>query len=340
MPTINGFRAPQLALPMLLFGQVLAGSSAVPPAIPVMADQSISSVAACAELDETVVNEVNNDRARNVLGRLAPQLAGRTSFERICGGTILTDIAALLAARGRLAEAETLARHGVETIRREALTNASLLLVPLSILATVQIEERKITAARAVVMEMQALPADSPIHHALVHQLSGRLLAVEKRTAEAVSEYMAAFEAWKQSGSDRKMAACDVLHEMSILSLQDGRLDDALSLVNQALEIISSLPAALVADRAKLLNLRGIVHIRQHDTSGAEVDFLEAISITEHDAQSDPSILAALLANYAHLLRKTHRKREARAMEQRVKAMPSRAARDLLIDVSTLRRKR
>jgi len=73
---------------------------------------------------------------------------------------------------------------------------------------------------------------------------------------------------------------------------------------------------------------------------GAEVDFREAMSITEHNTQTDPSVLAAVLANYAYLLRATHRKREARAMDERVKAMPSRAARDLLIDISALRRKR
>jgi uncharacterized protein HemY len=89
-------------------------------------------------------------------------------------------------------------------------------------------------------------------------------------------------------------------------------------------------------DRIKLLHARAILYARQGEWRDAEEDLRSAISTASQITQLDPVTLQAVLADYAHVLRKNHRAREARSVEARAAALPTRAITDTVVDLSEL----
>jgi hypothetical protein len=91
-------------------------------------------------------------------------------------------------------------------------------------------------------------------------------------------------------------------------------------------------------DYIKLLNSRGVLHARKGDWRQAERDLREAVSIVDSEKRVDPGVSAPLLENYALVLHKNRRRREAQVVEARLKAYQSESIQEaLVVDVYELR---
>ena len=91
---------------------------------------------------------------------------------------------------------------------------------------------------------------------------------------------------------------------------------------------------AVPPDLISFLGIRATLHIRLAQWSEAEGDLLHAISLADHERQMDPGIIEPLLTNYAVVLRKMHRRHEARRVEARLAILQHRQT--AVVDLSEL----
>jgi hypothetical protein len=98
--------------------------------------------------------------------------------------------------------------------------------------------------------------------------------------------------------------------------------------------IINAAKDAVAIDLVALLFTQGVLHARQRKWLDAEPDMREALSIADREKVPDPQVLARLLPDYAAVLRKIHRRREARSIEARAAALRSHPAANAVVDVA------
>jgi hypothetical protein len=109
--------------------------------------------------------------------------------------------------------------------------------------------------------------------------------------------------------------------------LKEGRWSEARPLFDQALAIFERVRDADPWDRAKVLCMRGALRARQHEWTAAEQDLADALAIADHESRMEPAMLRPLLSAYLDVLRKNHRRGEARSIQARIAALgPARDA--------------
>lgn len=89
-------------------------------------------------------------------------------------------------------------------------------------------------------------------------------------------------------------------------------------------------------DYVKLLSNSGVLHAHLGAWHDAAEDLSQAVVIAERAGTTPPGIMWPILTNYAHVLRKNHRRREAREVEQRIKALQPLLRSNQIIDVADL----
>jgi tetratricopeptide (TPR) repeat protein len=292
---------------------------------------------ACIEFNQAVLNQLSSGRLEDAETTISGALAGRANgFDQSCAGLALYEMAIVLARSGRLAEAEVFAERSLKILEKMYPPDDLVLLRPLQILSSVQFEQRKTTKAREAFQRMQSIRAESPADRALVHGTAAALLQAGGRYNEAESEYLRALVAWEESGRAETADAAAVLDGLGALYILDGRYREAGRTLDRALAIVTSAKDAVPTDRIKLLNTRAVLHARQGDWREAEEDLRSAISTADRDTRLDPVELKSLLANYAQVLRKDHRGREARFIEARATALQAHGLTDATVDASEL----
>jgi tetratricopeptide (TPR) repeat protein len=182
---------------------------------------------------------------------------------------------------------------------------------------------------------MQLIRAERPEQRALVHGIAAILLHKEGRSTEAESEYLKALDALEKAGQ-RGADAASTLTSLGSLYINQGRLDEAARMLDRALEIFNTAPDTVPLDRIKLLYLRAALHAMQGEWQKAQEELRDAISIADQEKGLDPAYYSCLLANYAQVLRKNHRRREARPIEARAAALRGHRATEGLVDVTEL----
>src|SRR6185369_16282060 len=116
----------------------------------------------------------------------------------------------------------------------------------------------------------------------------------------------------------------------------DGRHQEAGPLLDRAIAIVASVKDVLPLDRIKLLNARAVLYARQGEWRRAEDKLRSAISVSDTEMGLDPPELEVVLRNYAHVLHKNHRDREASSIEERVTAVRLARGNGNVVDVSEL----
>jgi tetratricopeptide (TPR) repeat protein len=153
---------------------------------------------------------------------------------------------------------------------------------------------------------------------------------------EAESEYLLAYEEWKQSGKAPDADAAAVLNYLGALYIKEERFKGAAQVLDRALAIVAAAEDALPLDRIKLLNLRAAAHAKQGEWPEAQAKLRLAIAIAEGAGVSESAVLRSVLNNYAIALRKNHHRKEARAIESRASALPRDPTANAVIDVREL----
>jgi len=293
--------------------------------------------AACIDLNQTAMNYIAVGRLKDAESSLSVALADPTSgSEQPCGWLTLHNLALVMALSGRLAEAEVLEKRSLKILEKRYPPDDPVLLRPLQSLSQIQFEQRKIAKARETFQRLQSIPTEQPADRAMIHSLAAALLYAEGGYKESEVEYLKALGAWEEAGRGETTDVAAVLDGLAILYIADRRYREAGRTLDRALAIVASAKDAVPMDRIKLLTSRAGLHAWQGEWREAEADLGSAISTADRDTRLDPAVLKSLLANYAQVLRKNHRGREARTIEARAAALHTGESSNGIVDISEL----
>jgi tetratricopeptide (TPR) repeat protein len=165
--------------------------------------------------------------------------------------------------------------------------------------------------------------------------MAAKLLGVAGKLKEAESEYSAALSAIDDGGRGGSADVASILVALASVYIEDHQFDEARRALDRAMAIINAAKNTVAMDRILLLATRGALHARQREWLAAEPDMREALSIADREKVPD-SMLAKLLPDYAIVLRKIHRREEARSIEARAATFRSRPAANAVVDVTDL----
>jgi tetratricopeptide (TPR) repeat protein len=293
----------------------------------------------CHELREAATKTASRGTLNDVVNLLSPALSPEASQpDRTCAGVVLGQLASSMSVSARHSVAAIYAERSVRVLESAQGLDSPMLLHPLHTLAAALINLGKLTRARSVVRRMETIPSDRPEHTAMLHGITARLLQWEDNPRQAEAEYQGALSALKRAGRDRGMDAAVILSHLSGLYLRSNRLDDAETVAEQAASIAATAPDAMPIDKAYHLNLKGVIHVHRREFSAAEHELRQAIAVAEHETGSDPVVFCSILRNYAEVLRKLGRRREARAVEKRAEKLTEASSTQHVIDITALRR--
>jgi tetratricopeptide (TPR) repeat protein len=293
--------------------------------------------AACVEFNQTAMNHLAVGRLKDAESTLSAALADRArGSEQSCAGPTLHNLALVMALSGRLSEAEVLEKRSLKILEESYPPDDPVLLRPLQTLSQFQFEQRKIAKARETIQRLQSIPTERSADRAINHGLLAALLYTEGRYNESEAEYLKALGAWEEAGRGETTDVAAVLDGLAILYIANGRYREATRTLDRTLAIVTSAKEAVPMDRIKLFRSRAELHVRQGEWREAEADLKSAISTADRDTRLDPAVLNSLLANYAHVLRKNHRGREARTIEARAAALQTHGLTDGVVDASEL----
>src|SRR5690348_16143556 len=272
----------------------------------------------CAEIKELVISRA----AANRLDQAETAISAAVSQGKyVCAGVALGNAAALLNFYGRIRDAEAFAARSVDLLRKNVEPDDPMLLRPLHVLAIAQLDQGKFRKAEQAFEQMLQVRVEGAEQRGQVHLTGGVLRQMQGKWKEAESEYLLTYEEWKQLGkADADMAT--VLNYLGALYITEERLKEASEVLDRGLAILGVAENALPVDRIKLLNLRAVAHARQGEWPQAQEKLRQAIAIAEGAGVSKSLVLRPVLNNYAVALRKNHHRKESRAIESRLSALP------------------
>ena len=149
-------------------------------------------------------------------------------------------------------------------------------------------------------------------------------------------EYLKALSELKEAGRGETAEAAGVLNMLGDVYLADRRYDDASGTLDHAFVLFATARDTIPLDRIDILNSRAVLHARQGEWQKAEEELRSAITTADRDTRLNPVDLEFLFVNYAHVLRKNHRRPEARSIEARAAALHPHRWKDAVVDASEL----
>jgi tetratricopeptide (TPR) repeat protein len=278
---------------------------------------------ACVAYNQRVMDQLNHGQLKPAEITLSGALAGEEpGLDGTCDWIILHNMASVMGASGRLAEAEIFAARSIAILEKLCDPEDPLLLRPLQVLGATQFALGKLAKAREALRRMELIRTERPSQRAPILALSAVVLEAEGRIAEAERAYIGAVEAVRSENGGHTAQEASALYVLGNFYLKFDRLDEAGRAFGQASRALAASPNAVPSDRFNLLNSLAVLHCRQGDSRRAEEELRTALSILDGEPQPDPVRLEPLLSNYAFVLRKNHRSHQARSIEARVAALP------------------
>ena len=319
---------------------VLLAASTMGHAVAQSESKSAPSDAACVKLNQTVMTQIANGKLSEAELAVSAALAsGGDQAQDRCAGMVLNNAAASMAVSGRYADAERLAGQSILTLEKIYAPNDLILLRPLQNLAAARFEQGKMAKAREAFKRMQAIRIQRPEDIAVLHGMAAAISQAEGKLAEAEAEYLASLRAWKEAGKGETSDAGAVFNGLGSVYIQDQQLAEARQALDTAFAIFSRAKDAAPMDQIKVLTCRGALYVRQGNWPAAEQDFHDALAMADQQPWVEPVVLRSLLSDYAYVLRRNRRRREARPIEARAAAIHVDPAMSGIIDVTDLRAK-
>jgi len=183
---------------------------------------------------------------------------------------------------------------------------------------------------------MLLVRSERPEQRALVHAMAATLLRAERRYSECESEYLKALAELKEAGRGETAETAGVLNMLGDVYLADSRYDDASRALDRAYVLFAAARDTIPLDRIDILNSCAVLHARQGKWQKAEEELRSAIATADRDTRLDPVDVEFLLVNYANVLRKNHRRPEARLIEARAAALHPHGWKDAVVDLREL----
>jgi tetratricopeptide (TPR) repeat protein len=291
----------------------------------------------CIEFNRVVTTQVANGQASEAEEALSNALT--TAIDRpegVCTGFVLQNLATIKLNSGRLAEAERFAGRALRVLERNHALDDPILLRPLQTLCAAEFEQGKIRRARETFERMRLIQAEQPQDRALVHGMAAAMLQSDGRLKDAEVEDLRALDAWQEAGRIHTADAAAVLEGLGSLYIQEQRFEEARHALDRALSIFNESKNTLPGDLITLLNIRAVLSAKTAQWREAEADLLHGISIANRQPEINPVAMKSLLTTYSIVLRKLHRRREARFVEARLAVLQSQPA--AVIDMTELLR--
>jgi tetratricopeptide (TPR) repeat protein len=293
----------------------------------------------CLQLNHLVKTRVENAQLKEAEALLANAWKRASDEQQTdCAGVILSNLAVVMLSSGRLGEAGNFAEKAVSTFEKIHPTNDRILLRPLQLLSAARLERGDLGSARQAFRRMQRIPAETPDDRALVHGMAAMILALEFKDEQAETENLAAMTALEQAGKNQSAEFAVLLENLAALYARQKRFEDARQALDRAFAVFSAAKNTVPVDFIAFLNLRATLHVRFAEWPEAEADLTRALRLAHHEPHLDPLMSESLCRNYAVVLRKTHRAREARKLEAQAAALRTRP--EAVVDVTELARRK
>jgi tetratricopeptide (TPR) repeat protein len=292
---------------------------------------------ACTRLNNEALAGIAGAGSAEVENLLSAALV-TDRHDPVCGGLIMNNIAALLFASGRVAEAKAMATRSVHNFEERFPPDDPVLLRPLQILAATQFEQGETARSRETFQKMKAIRATRPEDRELVNAMAASLLEAEGRWKEAEFQYAAAIQELKDDGRGDTSDAGSLLNGIGGLYVKERRMAEARRALDDALGTFERARDATPWDRIKVLHTRATLCARQGEWRESEQDLANAVSIADRDPRVEAPGLRSLLIDYAAVLRKNRKRGEARAVEKRAAALEGGTEDRWVVDVTDLRR--
>jgi len=290
----------------------------------------------CAKLNQEVMERVAQGRSEEVERLLSVRLANLDGTDPVCAGLVANNLAARLLISGRLADAERMALRSVRAFEQAFPSDDPVLLRPLQILAASRFEQGEIGEARKAFRRMQAIQTTRPQDRWLVQSMAGTLLATVGKLPEAESEFATALETLQQCGLGQSSDAGTLLADLSTIYIRENRMPEALRFLDQASAVFAYAADADPWDRIKLLRTRGALHGREGQWKEAEQDLADALALADRESRVEPAALRYVLRDYATVLQKNHKRREAQSIKRRLASLGGTSQGSGTVDVSDL----
>ena len=293
---------------------LFVSATLIATAVPCTAEQLADGD--CIQFTRRVVAQVAKAETKEAEAALSAAFSNQA--EAACAGLNSGNVAAIMLNSGRPADAETFAAQSVSALGKTYSPDNPILLRPLQILCSARFQLGRISAARETFERVRAIQANRPEDRALVHALSAMLMMTERKHSGAEAEYLAAAAAFEQAGRLRTADAAANFAALASLYIRQQRYQEARAPLDRAWDLFTAAKDSVPRDLINILAIRAILYTRLAQWAGAERDLSHAMLLADHERQVDPGIIEALLKNYAVVLRKTHRQREVRRVEDRV----------------------
>ena len=290
--------------------------------------------AACMEFNQRIVDKLASGQLAEAEAALSEP--GTRNESALCIWMTLHNRANMIALSGRLIEAEVLGEQSLRILDKLVSPNDPIRFRPLQLLWSVQMLQGKLGKARQTFQSMRTLRLDMPQDRAMFYGASASQLHGEGRYKEAEQEYFQALAACKEAGRGESAEMATLLVGLGTMQSVQERYSDAVKTLDRAFAIVNSAKDTIPMDLVNILSVRAVLHARLGRWQSAEEDLKSAISIADRDTRLDTDSLKRLLVNYAYVLRKIRRSKEARSIEARAEALQTPGWKNSIVDVSEL----
>jgi tetratricopeptide (TPR) repeat protein len=295
-------------IPFLLAARHLSANLVVPPECASLNSKAraLDQAGAPREAETLLVGWINRLNA--------------SAGDRACLGLSLYNLAVALESQGKLAEAARIAARSLPELEAVMAPDDPMLRRPLQFLAQSAVGKGDSAAAWRFLSRLERIPPAGAGDSAMVHGLTATLLSSTGKPGEAETEYLRAIADWERAGRLDSFGLGAELVNLANLYGGAGRNGEAIALLERALPIVENPPFNPVT-RAKAIATIAVLQYRANNRAVSEQYFQRALSLTGALPPGPEQELARwIYTQYAGVLRKWNRKKEAKLLEEEAKA--------------------
>jgi len=167
-----------------------------------------------------------------------------------------------------------------------------------------------------VILETTDLPR---IEYAATLVSLGLVYGAENKYVLTEDLFVRALKMYHDNAADPRSAVA--LQNLAIIRVQQKRFAEAADIANRASAALKSAYGENSAPAANALGTIAFVEQKEGDLKGSERDYFSALRILREDRLDASNSTLSIMSGYGSVLRKMHRKREAKAIEEDLKAL-------------------
>jgi tetratricopeptide (TPR) repeat protein len=240
------------------------------------------------------------------------QLSQFASDDKFCQGVTLSNLTSALERLGKLDLAEQTARRSVGLLEEALGPSAPILRAPLLLLVQLAIAKGQFGKASTLLARVESLAGPSHAELAVAKGLRATLSSELGNLAAAEAEYRQSISERGLAGQSETPEIAPELCNLAMLYLNDGRVTDALALLERSLRIAEKSP--LDADTyIKTLLVLAVARAKNQESKAADVHFRRALDLVDSlPPDFRREIGRRVYLQYASFLQDEGRKREAK----------------------------